>query len=313
MWTVLLRPSGAPPANQPPTARFVADCAGEACDFDASTSSDPDDGIVSYQWEFGDGATGDGRITDHTYGVAGSYPVRLTVTDDAGETDTVEQLVDVGQPPSEVTFVGQATSNANSVAFAAGVPSGVQPGDLLVLFASQNTGVTLSGPGAGWTQLGRVVDGSHVTTGWWRVATDSDPGSVVRLSSGTTYTKVAMTLAAYRGLSQYAPIVDVAGAPEPGTSAAHTTPVLPNDTAGAWRVSYWSDKSSATTAWSEPAGECRRASTVGSGGGRIGALLTDSGRGLTAGTPTTTGALVATSNAATDKATTWTLLLRPSA
>jgi len=63
--------------------------------FDASASHDPDGEIVWYQWDFGDGNTAEGRIVTHTYPEAGTYTVRLTVTDDDGMTDTTEQEVQV--------------------------------------------------------------------------------------------------------------------------------------------------------------------------------------------------------------------------
>jgi hypothetical protein len=131
------------------------------------------------------------------------------------------------------------------------------------------------------------------------------------MTSGTTYTKVALTLAAYRGADPVDPVASVSGAGEPGSSAGHTTPVVPNTTAGAWRISYWSDKNSATTRWTAPAGETVRATTAGTGGGRVSSLLTDPAVGLTAGTPATTGGLTATADAPSSTATTWTLLLRP--
>ena len=65
--------------------------------------------------------------------------------------------------------------------------------------------------------------------------------------------------------------------------------MVPNSVTGAWRVSYWSDKSGATTPGRRPAARRVRATTFGSGGGRIGTLLTDSAAGLTAGTPATHG------------------------
>lgn len=52
--------------------------------FDASSSSDPDGQIVSYFWQFGDGHTGSGRQTTHSYDLAGSYGVILTVSDAYG-------------------------------------------------------------------------------------------------------------------------------------------------------------------------------------------------------------------------------------
>ena len=313
-WTLILRPaSDLPVVNQPPVARFTSSCDELVCSFDATTSSDFEDSIASYAWDFGDGTTGEGAEPQHTYATPGSREVVLTVTDDDDATDTERHVVTAGTtaPPSSIGFVGQATSNANNVAFTVRVPSDVEAGHTMLLFASQGSAAVLSGPGSGWTQLDRVVDSSHATTVWRRLATDSDAGSTVRLTSGTTYTKVALTLAAYEGVHPTSPVVSVTGAPEPGTTATHRTPVVSNSTTGAWRVSYWSDKNSATTSWDAPTGENSRATTTGSGGGRVGALLTDPGAPLTAGTPATTGGLNAVANATTDKATTWTLLLRP--
>lgn len=70
--------------------------------FDASSSSDPDGSIVSYAWDFGDGAvkTLADPIATHVYVVAGTYTVSLTVTDNDGLEDAVMDLlyVESGQP-----------------------------------------------------------------------------------------------------------------------------------------------------------------------------------------------------------------------
>jgi RHS repeat-associated protein len=47
-------------------------------------SSDADGRIVSYSWDFGDGATSAERDPSHVYAQPGTYSVKLTVTDDAG-------------------------------------------------------------------------------------------------------------------------------------------------------------------------------------------------------------------------------------
>jgi hypothetical protein len=49
--------------------------------FDGSQSTDPDGDIVSYQWDFGDGATGEGVEIIHEYEDLGPHNVTLTVTD----------------------------------------------------------------------------------------------------------------------------------------------------------------------------------------------------------------------------------------
>jgi PKD repeat protein len=87
------------PANQPPVATFASGCTDLTCDFDASASSDPDGDIVSYAWDFGDGSTGSGVQFSHTYTLAGTYTVVLTVTDNEDATDTDTQYVTPGVSP----------------------------------------------------------------------------------------------------------------------------------------------------------------------------------------------------------------------
>jgi len=72
----------------PPAASFASGCNGSTCTFDASSSWDPDGQIASYNWNFGDGTTGDGHQVTHTYAGAGTYNVTLTVTDNQRATST---------------------------------------------------------------------------------------------------------------------------------------------------------------------------------------------------------------------------------
>ena len=50
---------------------------------------------------FGDGATGTGATATHTYADAGTYTVKLTVTDDQGATGAISQSVTVTAPPTQ--------------------------------------------------------------------------------------------------------------------------------------------------------------------------------------------------------------------
>ena len=87
-----------PPVDDPPSASFTYDCAALVCDFDASGSSD-DNGIQSYDWDFGDGNTGSGVMPQHTYSSAGTRTVVLTVTDASAQTDTDSQDVTTTSTP----------------------------------------------------------------------------------------------------------------------------------------------------------------------------------------------------------------------
>jgi RHS repeat-associated protein len=62
----------------------------EARFFDQSTHSN--NNIVSYLWDFGDGATGTNRNAQHTYQREGVYTVTLTVTDSAGTSNTIQKI-----------------------------------------------------------------------------------------------------------------------------------------------------------------------------------------------------------------------------
>ena len=90
------------PEAQPPTADFTYSPSepnpDETVSFDASTSSDPDGIIVSYDWFFGDEATGTGETTTHSYSEIGDYTVTLTVEDNDGATDSTSKTVTVVSP-----------------------------------------------------------------------------------------------------------------------------------------------------------------------------------------------------------------------
>lgn len=54
--------------------------------------------IVSYEWMFGDGDSGTGNYTQHTYAAAGNYTVSLKVTDDTGAYDYESLQIIVSEP-----------------------------------------------------------------------------------------------------------------------------------------------------------------------------------------------------------------------
>ena len=87
-------------ANQAPVARIASSVDRRVVALDGTTSTDADDTIVSYAWDFGDGTTGTGATTSHTYADDGTFTVRLTVTDGQGASDSVTSEVTVVDDPS---------------------------------------------------------------------------------------------------------------------------------------------------------------------------------------------------------------------
>ncbi len=83
--------------NEAPTADFTVSTTDLTADF-TDQSSDPDGTVESWSWDFGDGATSTAQNPSHTYDADGTYTVTLTVTDDAGATDTASQDVTVSSP-----------------------------------------------------------------------------------------------------------------------------------------------------------------------------------------------------------------------
>jgi PKD repeat protein len=77
--------------------------------------------IVRYDWDLGDGTTASGVTISHTYTVAGSYSVTLTVTDDAGQTSQATNGVTVGSP-SGGSGAPTATFTFSPAAPAVGAP-----------------------------------------------------------------------------------------------------------------------------------------------------------------------------------------------
>ncbi|UTA48242.1 S8 family serine peptidase [Simiduia sp. 21SJ11W-1] len=89
------------PANVAPVAAFTVTAASLSAPatlvFNASSSSDSDGSITSYQWDFGDGTAGTGSQASHLFQNADTYSVTLTVTDNDGATHSLTQTVTLTQ------------------------------------------------------------------------------------------------------------------------------------------------------------------------------------------------------------------------
>jgi PKD repeat protein len=93
-WTItVVAPNVAPSASftaTPATGRVPL-----RVRFDGSRSRDPDGSIRAYRWQFGDGSSGVGKTTRHSYRHVGAFTVVLTVTDDRGASASTSRTVTV--------------------------------------------------------------------------------------------------------------------------------------------------------------------------------------------------------------------------
>lgn len=108
--------------NLAPTASFTATpTSGEAplaVAFGASSSADTDGSIVSYAWDFGDGATDTGMTATHTYTAAANRTATLTVTDDQGATATATRAITVAAPGSHTPPIAVVAATTPTVGVA---------------------------------------------------------------------------------------------------------------------------------------------------------------------------------------------------
>jgi parallel beta-helix repeat protein len=98
----------------PPVADFIISNDSEVgfVRFDGSLSYDLDGEITSYDWDFGDGATGSGKYVVHQYCDCGTFDITLTVTDEDGLTGNITKCVEVliaNIPPPEIVIDGSSS------------------------------------------------------------------------------------------------------------------------------------------------------------------------------------------------------------
>jgi predicted GH43/DUF377 family glycosyl hydrolase len=85
-----------------PLASFTAEVEGDRVTLDASrTSPPPGCTIASYEWDFGDGTTGEAMTAERTY-APGWHIVTLTVRDSCGGIASNQRRIVVGCPPGDV-------------------------------------------------------------------------------------------------------------------------------------------------------------------------------------------------------------------
>jgi len=295
----------APPPNPKPTAEFSQTCTELICEFDASDSSD-DTSIEAFEWEFGDSSSDSGQVVNKEFAQPGTYPVKLTVTDNLGATGTITKSVLVTAPPQSdtISFVESAVTSGNVQAPVVRVPAGVQEGDTLVLAANMSNATSASVP-AGWSLVGdQSATASLRSMVWVRRATATDANSSVRVTMNAVQ-KAALVLTAYRGVNATNPVVSATASTDAGTNT-HTTPTVPVPN-GSWVMSVWGEKSSSTSKYTTPGDLALRGEVYNTGTGRTSTAVADSNGPRSGSVPGAT----ATTDATSGRGVNWSIVLAP--
>ncbi|WP_273021404.1 S8 family serine peptidase [Rheinheimera sp.] len=95
-----------PPEPVAPVAAFSYAASGLTVSF-TDMSTDANNNISSYSWDFGDGNTSQDANPQHSYAEPGSYQVSLTVTDSTSLTDTSSQMITVSVDDTELKLTLQ--------------------------------------------------------------------------------------------------------------------------------------------------------------------------------------------------------------
>jgi len=100
---------GSAVVNQPPVANAGGPYQGvvaQAIQFDGSGSTDPENSIATYAWDFGDGSMGTAVNPTHAYASAGTFIVKLTVADTGGLSNTAQTTANIfaGATPTIIKF-----------------------------------------------------------------------------------------------------------------------------------------------------------------------------------------------------------------
>lgn len=141
----------------PPVAIFTTTINNLNVSVNASASSYADGTIVSYDWNFGDGAVASGVTAYHLYATQGTWWITLTVTTNDGLTASAstQVTVDTGViPPPPYSVFGYVTDSSGAAVLGASVT------------------VTDAGTGSVWTAVTDDVYGLYIVdlnsnaTGW---------------------------------------------------------------------------------------------------------------------------------------------------
>ena len=103
---------------------------------DATSSFDPDGDVLTYVWDFGDGAVGSGALATHTYASAGVYTISLSVMDPSGREGIASRAVvvnELGESPI-ASFTASPSSGGTPLTVAFNAAASTDPNGSVVSY-----------------------------------------------------------------------------------------------------------------------------------------------------------------------------------
>jgi len=132
--------------------------------FNASESYDIDGLIIGYEWDFGDGTIGYGKVVNHSYSQGGKYTVTLTVIDNKNALNSINKNITVWPVRNLNTEEGFSTiqESIDDLDTLTGHTIIVGPGVYNENVDVYKANLTLIGAGADMTIVKAAYSGDHV-------------------------------------------------------------------------------------------------------------------------------------------------------
>jgi PKD repeat protein len=171
--------------NRPPTASPGGPYQGvrqQTLTFSGAGSSDPEGDALTYEWAFGDGASGAGVAPTHAYAALGTYTVTLTVRDTHGGSSSASTTATiVNRPPVANPGGPYSGRRRESVAFS-GAASSDPDGDALTYEWTFGDGGTATGmsPAHVYAAAGTFTVTLRVTDAFGAAATASTTAVITK-------------------------------------------------------------------------------------------------------------------------------------